>query len=128
MKREKMQLDFCKGDVIVIICVVMLAVLTGVSFKVKNSAEKGNMVTIYKDGKKIHELSLEVGTEIFVNGDYTNRIVIKDRKAAITESDCPGEDCVHSGWIADSGKSIICLPNRVEIRIEGKAEVDFIVR
>ena len=47
---------------------------------------------------------------------------------AITGSDCPGEDCVHSGWIKASGRSIVCLPNKVEIRIVGQSDdVDFVV-
>ena len=68
--------------------------------------------------------------KIVLTNVYTNRIEIKDGKVFITESDCPGEDCVHSGWISEGGRSIVCLPNRVEIRIEGEteSEVDFIVR
>ena len=67
-------------------------------------------------------------TEFVVEGDYTNVISVEDGKAAIIESDCPGADCVHSGWIHEPGRSIVCLPNRVEIRMEGASEVDFVVR
>ena len=86
------------------------------------------MVSVYQDGKLIKEISLSDTTEFTVEGDYTNVISVKDGKAAITESDCPGTDCVHSGWIHEAGRSIVCLPNRVEIRIEGASEVDFVVR
>ena len=49
-------------------------------------------------------------------------------EAAFTESDCPGRDCVHSGSIGSTGRSIVCLPNRVEIRvISAEADVDFVV-
>ena len=62
--------------------------------------------------------------EYLLSGVYENRIVIRDGKAAILESTCPGEDCVHSGWISQTGRSVVCLPNRVEVRIEGVSGAD----
>lgn len=129
-KRKEIQLKLCKGDMVVIFFVVMLAVLVGVLFWMKTGNDKGNTVVIYREGKKIQEFSLYEEQEILIENDYTNKLLIKDGKAAIIESDCPGMDCVHSGWIRENGRSLVCLPNRVEIRIEGEteAEVDFIVR
>lgn len=34
-------------------------------------------------------------------------------------SDCPTQDCVHTGIITRSGQSIVCLPARIIIRLEG---------
>ena len=34
-------------------------------------------------------------------------------------SDCPTQDCVHTGTITRGGQSIVCLPARVIIRLEG---------
>ena len=130
VKRNRMRLAFCKGDAVVIFFVTMLAVLIGVLFVLKTGTDKGETVVVYQEGKKIQELSLYEDREILIENSYTNKLVVKQGRAAIVESDCPGMDCVHSGWIKDMGRSLICLPNRVEIRIEGEteAEVDFIVR
>ncbi len=125
--RNEMRLSFCKGDIVVIGFVLMLAVLTGILCWIKTGSQKGTTAIIYKNGEKVQELSLKENTEVLITNDYTNRMEIKDGKVAITKSDCPGEDCVHSGWISESGRSIVCLPNRVEIRIEGEGEVDFVV-
>lgn len=129
-KTKGMRLRFCIGDVLVIGFVVMLAILIGVVFWIKTGTEEGNLVVVYREGEKIQELSLDKNTEIFIENSYTNKLVVKDKKVAIVESDCPGMDCVHSGWISGKGRSLVCLPNRVEIRIEGEidSEVDFIVR
>ena len=129
-KTKGMRLRFCIGDVIVIGFVVMLAILIGVLFWINTGTEEGNLVVVYREGEKIQELSLEQNTEIIIENSYTNKLVVKDKKVAIIESDCPGMDCVHSGWISGKGRSLVCLPNRVEIRIEGEvdSEVDFIVR
>ena len=129
-KKNGMRLTFCKGDVVVIFFVIMLAVLIGVLFVKTTGTDKGECVAIYQDGNKIQEISLYENTEILIENSYTNKLVVKDGKVAIVESDCPGMDCVHSGRISGKGRSLVCLPNRVEIRVEGEmeSEVDFIVR
>ena len=131
MEREnKIRLSFCKGDVVVISFVIMLAILIGVVFWMKTGTEQGNAVVVYQEGEKIQEIPLDKDTEVLIENNYTNKLIVRDKKVAIVESDCPGMDCVHSGWISGKGRSLVCLPNRVEIRIEGDidSEVDFIVR
>ena len=129
-KKDGMRLTFCKGDMVVIFVCLMLAVFIGVMFVRTTGTEKGGTVVIYQNGNKTQEVSLYEDGEILIENIYTNKLMVKDEKVAIVESDCPGMDCVHSGWIRGSGRSLVCLPNRVEIRIEGEAdsEVDFIVR
>ena len=128
--KNRIKLTFCKGDAVVIFLVSMLAILIGVLFVKATGTDKGETVVIYKEGNKVQEISLHENTVILIENSYTNKVMVKDKKVAIVESDCPGMDCVHSGWINGKGRSLICLPNRVEIRIEGEmeSEVDFIVR
>ena len=77
---------------------------------------------------QLKTLSLDEDTCFAISGAYTNEITVKDGQIAITASDCPGEDCVHSGSGGSVGRSIICLPNRVEIRVvAGQTDVDFVV-
>ena len=128
MKKNHMKLEFCKGDFLAIGIVAVIAILVSILFWTKVGAEEGTMVSIYQDGALMKEISLNSDTEVVIEGVYKNVVTVKDGKVAITKSDCPGIDCVHSGWIHESGRSIVCLPNRVELRIEGTSEVDFVVR
>lgn len=128
MKKREMRLTFCKGDIFAIVLVAAIAVLVSVVFWTGIGSEEGSVVSVYQEGELVREVPLNETTELIVEGTYTNKILVKDGKAAIVESDCPGTDCVHSGWIHEAGRSIVCLPNRVEIRIEGASEVDFVVR
>ena len=128
MKKKHMKLEFCKNDFFAIGIVAVIAILVSVIFWTSVGAEEGSMLSVYQEGALTKELSLDSDVEFVIEGDYKNVITIKDGKAAITESDCPGTDCVHSGWIHEAGRSIVCLPNRVELRIEGTSEVDFVVR
>ena len=55
-------------------------------------------------------------------------LTVKDGAIAFTASSCPGQDCVHSGSIRHTGRSLVCLPNSVEIRvISEESDVDFVV-
>ena len=94
-----------------------------------NQQESGEnaAVQIYQNNVLIRELPLDTDMEFEVFGEYTNTVRILDGKACMLSSDCPGGDCVHSGWISTPGRSIVCLPNSLEIRITGQSDVDFVV-
>ena len=50
---------------------------------------------------------------------YTLHVVLTAEGVWVERSDCPTQDCVHTGHISRSGQSIVCLPARVVIRLEG---------
>lgn len=120
-------LRFRKGDMLAIALVVMMAVIVAVCFLPKNS---GGAVTaeVYQDGNLIKTLPLDMDTTFEIAGKYTNTVTVSNGSVAITASNCPGEDCVHSGAIHTSGRSVVCLPNAVEVRITSQtSDVDFVV-
>lgn len=120
-------LRFRKGDLLAIALVVILAVSVAVCFLPKNTTAPVQ-AEIYQDGNLLKTVSLEEETSFVVTGKYTNTITVEDGRIAITASDCPGEDCVHSGGIHTTGRSIVCLPNGVEVRVVNAAsDVDFVV-
>ena len=51
---------------------------------------------------------------------------IKDGSASIIEASCPDLLCVKQKEIREAGESIICLPNKLVIRVinEGETTVD----
>ncbi len=122
------RLTFQKGDFLAIILVILLTVITGISFLPQSASSEDAVVQIWQDGALVQELPLASEETIHLTASYENTVQIHDGKVAIISSDCPGTDCVHSGWIETPGRSIVCLPNRVEIRIVGASDVDFAVR
>lgn len=117
---------FGKGDFLAIAFVALLAVVV-LMVNCHHWEDDGGFVQIYQNGALIREQPLNSDGEFEITGQYTNHVVISDGKVAVTASDCPGFDCVHSGWISRAGRSIVCLPNRMEIRISGDSDVDFVV-
>ena len=120
-------LQFRKGDILAIMLVLALALAVALCFLPKHN-QSANQAEIYRDGKLIQTLDLSVSREFVVEGDYTNTITVKDGKISVTASNCPGEDCVHSAPIDSAGRSIVCLPNAVEVRVTAQtSDVDFVV-
>ena len=122
-----LRLTFRRGDLLAIFLVVLMAVCVFIACMQWTVPDKNRIVQVYQDGALIRELPLDSDASFGVSGQYANTICIKNGRAAIIDSDCPGADCVHSGWTDRSGRSIVCLPNRVEIRITGASDVDFVV-
>ena len=60
------------------------------------------------------------GTEWTISSNgYTLHVVLTAEDVWVEESDCPTQDCVHTGHISRRGQSIVCLPARVIVRLEG---------
>lgn len=122
-----MALRFQKGDLIAVVLVVLLALAVAMLF-LPTVAESPAQAEVYQNGKKIATLPLSQDGSFTVEETYTNVITVKDGRVFISASTCPGQDCVHSGSIGATGRSLVCLPNGVEVRIVGKTDdVDFVV-
>ena len=54
--------------------------------------------------------------------DYYNVVVIKDGTVCVNEASCKNQVCVRHAPISAAGENIVCLPNRLVVRIESSAE------
>ena len=124
---EKKEFALRKGDWLAVAVVLLLAAAIALFFFPRE--KQGEVFAeIYQNGEKIQTLSLAEDQSFTVTGRYTNEITVADGRISISHSDCPGEDCVHSGSIGSTGRSIVCLPNKLEIRIVSQeGDVDFVV-
>ena len=122
-----MSLHFRKRDIVAIVLIVLLAMLVFVLF-LPGQKPSVAYAELYQNGKLLQTVSLDLEQELVVTGKYTNIITVCDGKIAVIQSDCPGEDCVSCGWLDGVGRSIVCLPNGLEIRVVAEhADVDFVV-
>jgi len=77
------------------------------------------------DGKEYARLDLEDDTQeemyfdISQPGGQYNKVLIYDGGARMVEASCPDKLCIYQGWINTEGPLIVCLPNRVVLRIVG---------
>ena len=117
------KMRFSKWDLLPIALVAALAVAVFLLFLPGKTP--ASYVQIYQDGKLVQTLSLAEDATFTVTGTYTNVITVSGGRVAVTHTDCPGGDCAGCGW-RDAG-SIVCLPNRVEIRLVSQSDVDIVV-
>ena len=75
------------------------------------------------DGGEVCRYSLSEDGEFLLNGG-TNTLVISGGEAYISEADCPDGLCVSQGRISRTGQTVVCLPNRVMLRIVGADDAD----
>ena len=124
---ETAKLRFQKGDLLAIAIVVVIAVAVIVCF-LPGSNDSAAYAQIYLNGELVKTLFLHENQTFSIEDRYYNEITVTDRSIAFTDSNCPGLDCVHSGSIHSTGRSLVCLPNGVEIRVVSEApDIDFVV-
>ena len=56
--------------------------------------------------------------------DFHNVVLIENGTVKMESSDCHNQVCVNHKPISHSGESIICLPHKIVVRIEGGKEAD----
>lgn len=89
------------------------------------TAAAGETVVFRQDGKIVQTAPLGENAEITLSGQYTTVFEIRNGEVRVTHTDCPNQQCAHSGAISAVHASIVCVPNKVSATIEGRgAEID----
>ena len=110
-----------KRDYLFICCVLLICL--GVFLFNNLLTKKGDTVIIYKNSKVYKTLPLATDAEI--NIDNKNTVIIKNGEVFMKNATCPDKLCIHQGKIKDSSRDIVCLPNKVTVKIKSKNnEVD----
>ncbi len=112
-----------KNDVI-FLSVLFLLVLAAAGFFFLLPRQAGARVEVTVNGEVygIYELDTEQEIPIVSEGRTTNLLVISQGRADMTEADCPDKLCVHQRAISKNNETIVCLPNRVVVRVTGSEE------
>lgn len=111
---------FKKGDIILLVVVVLLVALT-IYFALKTDAGEAD---VYVEGNLVYKLDLDNDATVDVL-DGKVQIKIQNGKAFVVKSDCKNQLCVHAQPIGKEGGVIVCLPNKVVVKVVAK-EVDAI--
>jgi len=113
-----------KKDFLLILCVLILAggVLLWNNFI---KGEPGGRAVVYVEGEIFATYDLKEEGEYAIYTDKgTNLLVMKDGKADMIEADCPDGLCVKQQAIHKTGQTIVCLPHKVVVEIEGGIQND----
>ena len=108
----------------IIILAVILIISTGASFVFLLPGEEAAWAEVSSDGAVNRVVNLSINQEFTVPcpGGY-NTVTVRDGKIAVTEATCPDQYCVRQGF-CNSGRDIVCLPNKLVISFVGEQEID----
>jgi len=108
-------------DALVVLAVLALAALCALRFWLPR-ADAGDALTaaVAVDGAVLDRLPLAADTErVYEANGYTLQVTVSGGSVRVSESDCPTRDCVRTGAVSRPGESIVCLPARLVITLEG---------
>lgn len=107
-----------KNDILLVLAVLIL----GGVFLVYTEffRPEGGDVIVSVDGVEQYALPLSENNFVVIGDEENyNVLVISGGEAYIEEASCPDNICVKSGKVSLEGQTIVCLPNKVAISIEG---------
>ena len=106
---------------------IAAAIAAGLYFSgILSPGEKGAYAVIYIDGEEFERLPLDEDIEFPVATKAgENIVVISGGKVSVTEADCPDKLCVKQGKIDRQGETIVCLPHKLVVEIEGGSPSEF---
>jgi heptaprenyl diphosphate synthase len=80
----------------------------------------GTTVLVDVHDRTVARLDLRIDSEVMVAGEHgALRVQTQGGRVRVAEADCPNHICVRTGWRSRAGEVIVCVPNRVVIRILG---------
>lgn len=113
-----------RGDYVIIIVIAVTA-LVALGIIYLRSPDPARIV-IQVDGEEKYSFPYrQEGRDEYVDVLGVNgvtRVHLRDGQVSIVESACPDKTCVARGWSKRPSKQLICLPNRVIVKIVGVEE------
>ncbi len=111
-------------DGVVALCVILLAF--GIWFGRWRGGASGPLTAVVSaDGVEVARVDLSsadgTGVAEYAGNGCVLRVSFAPDGVQVIYADCPTQDCVHTGKVTKSGQSIVCLPARIVIRLEGGA-------
>ena len=123
-------------DGLVVLCVAALALGTAF-FQWRGGPSQALTAVVSVDGTEVDRFApadLAASPRTYEHNGYTLEVALSidyEHPASsvlppsgksglcVVRSDCPTQDCVHTGTITESGQSIVCLPARFILCLEG---------
>lgn len=105
-----------KHDIILIIVLLIAAAVLLFS----QNHRQGDVVIIYLDNEIYDSAPLDSEQRIDIKGK--NTVCIKNGTVFMEKADCPDKICVAHAPISTSGDDIVCLPNRVVVKVKSSDE------
>lgn len=107
-----------KADVILAIILIIAGVASTIFLA--TGGVTGETVVVSINGNNYGTYDLAVDQVLVVQKDgIFNKVEIKDGKATMIDANCPDKLCIKQGTIDNTNETIVCLPNKVVVELDG---------
>ena len=114
---------FNRRDALVALAVALVAAVTALLFYLPKTQSGHLTAVITQHGQVVRRMAVSgMDKEQVIeldDGTYHLTVRVSADGAYVSHSDCPTQDCVHTGVIRRAGQSIVCLPAQVVVYLEG---------
>ncbi|WP_446899723.1 NusG domain II-containing protein [Clostridium sp. LBM24168] len=117
-----------KGDKIAAVFISILIIVSIMATVLyKGYGYKLHKIAVIKENGKITKIidldKVKYNYEFTVKYDkiHFNKVEVEKGKIRISDSDSPQKIGMKMGWISEPGESVICVPYKLIIEIEGKS-------
>jgi len=112
-----------KGDLILIVCIGILAGLILAWNKFPSASDSAPLIAVItQDGTVIKTIDLQAIEKpeyIYLNQGISQVILAEKRRIGFSESECRDKICVKTGWLTKTGDRAVCMPSKTVITILG---------
>ncbi|MBQ9459696.1 MAG: NusG domain II-containing protein [Oscillospiraceae bacterium] len=109
-------------DALVAAAVLALALILGARLWFPGAGGEAPEAVVSVNGTELERVPLQNAERVYQSNGYTVRVEFSADGVWVAASDCPTQDCVHTGRITRAGQSIVCLPARLTIVLAGAAQ------
>lgn len=110
-------------DIIVVAFIIICSLIITYFF----TYDGAHYAVIYVNGSEFGRYNLynEKKQEVKISTEYGSNVVVIDKqKVWVSETSCKDKVEVNAGMISRPGQSLVCLPNRLVITVEGRILTD----
>lgn len=108
---------------------ILFVILLGICILLQFFKEKGTNATIYYKNEPVLTIPLntDITTYEVMGENGIVKIVAGNGKIKVEDEKSPLHLCSRQGWIDSSIQTIVCLPNKIVIKIQDDKELDGVV-
>lgn len=110
----------------ILLFLLLLLISSCIAYYFSQARQEHCVAHIYQDGVLIDTIDLaqiKEEQQILIEAENggNNIVCIAPGKIRVQDATCPDHICVQQGWIRDGVYPIVCLPNKLVIRIESNS-------
>lgn len=118
-----------KQDIILVTTILLIVGFIFIVFKITEKDNISNALVYYEDDLVLTiDLTLDEQEYIVEGENGPVTITAGNGKVKVEDEDSPLHLCSKQGYISKSYESIVCLPNKIVIKLEDDSSLDAIVK